>query len=63
MKKKKNDTKKFKKIKNFLEGLREEATKDITDQKELRVPLTMIMQNMKADQTKIKIYRQKIILI
>ena len=43
MKKKKNDTKKFKKIKNFLEGLREEATKDITDQKELRVPLTMIM--------------------
>ena len=50
-------------LESFLERLREEIKKTITNQEKLRVLLTMITWNMKAEETNIKTYHLKVILI
>ena len=50
-------------LESFLERLREEIKKTITNQEKLRVLLTMITWNMKAKEKNIKIYYLKIFLI
>ena len=51
-------------LKIFLEGLREEINKKLLQTKEkLRVLLTMITWNIKAEETSIKTYHLKVILI
>ena len=50
-------------LESFLERLREEIKKTITNQEKLRVLLTMVTWNMKAKEKNIKIYYLKIFLI